>query len=101
MIPATLAPRARRDLLAAVRWIAADNPAAARALREAVARAARHIGEHSQVGRLRPDLADEPYRFLMLTGFPYLPVYNSAQTPPVILRVLHGARDLPGLLRDL
>jgi plasmid stabilization system protein ParE len=52
MSPAALAPRARRDLLAAIRWIAADNPTAAR-------------------------------------------------RPPLILRILHGARDLPELLRGL
>jgi toxin ParE1/3/4 len=40
MSAAELSPRARRDLLAAVRWIAKDNPTAARALRDAVVRAA-------------------------------------------------------------
>lgn len=101
MTPAALAPRARRDLLAAVRWIAADNPAAARALRDAVARAAERIGEHPQLGSLRLDLAEERYRFLVLTGFPYLIVYNATRSLPLIVRILHGARDLPGLLRDL
>jgi toxin ParE1/3/4 len=101
MISAAFAPRARRDLLAAVRWIAKDNPAAARALRDAVAHAADRIGAHSNIGVLRPDIADEPYRFMVLTGFPYLIVYNATRRPPLILRILHGARDLPELLRDL
>jgi len=101
MSPAVLAPRARRDLLAAIRWIARENPAAARALRDAVARAAQRIGDHPQHGVLRPELANDPYRFVMLTGFPYIIVYNAARVPPLILRVLHGARDLPELLRDL
>ena len=101
MIPAAFAPRARRDLLAAIRWIAKDNPAAARALRDSVAHAASRIGAHPGVGVLRPDLADEPYRFVVLTGFPYLIVYNAARRPPLILRILHGARDLPELLREL
>jgi len=100
MSAARLAPRARRDLLAAVQWIAKDNPAAARALRDAVAEAARRIGEYPEIGRLRPDIADAPYRFVTLTGFPYVIVYNSERQPPLILRVLHGARDLPELLRD-
>jgi toxin ParE1/3/4 len=101
MISAAFAPRARRDLLAAVRWIAKDNPAAARVLRDAVAHAADRIGAHPSIGALRPDIADEPYRFVVLTGFPYLIVYNAARRPPLILRILHGARDLPELLRDL
>ena len=101
MTAAEVAPRARRDLLSAVRWIAKDNPAAARALRDAIAHAAERIGAHPGVGVLRPDLADEPYRFVVLTGLPYLIVYNAVLRPPLILRILHGARDLPELLRDM
>ena len=100
MTTARLAPRARRDLLAAVQWIAKDNPAAARALRDAVAAAARRIGGYPEIGRLRPEIADAPYRFVTLTGFPYVIVYNAERQPPLILRVLHGARDLPDLLRE-
>lgn len=101
MSAAVLSPAARRDLLAAVHWIAKDSPAAARALRDGVARAAEHIGQHTQLGTLRRDLAPEPYRFLTLTGFPYLIVYNADRHPPLIVRILHGARELPEVLRDL
>ena len=101
MTSAAFAPRARRDLLAAVRWIAKNNPAAARVLRDTVADVADRIGVHPSIGVLRPDIASEPYRFLVLTGFPYLIVYNAARRPPLILRILHGARDLPELLREL
>jgi toxin ParE1/3/4 len=100
MSAAELSPRARRDLLAAVRWIAKDNPTAARALRDAVVRAAKLIGTHSQVGSLRPDLADEPYRFVVLTGFPYVIVYNAERRSPLIVRILHAARDLPEALKE-
>jgi len=98
MTPASLSHRARQDLIEAVRWIAADNPTAARGLRDAVEKAARQIGHHPLCGMLRPDLADENYRFLVLTGFPYVLVYTERRVPPVILRVLHGARDLADLL---
>jgi toxin ParE1/3/4 len=101
MTAAVLSPRARRDLLAAVRWIARDNPTAAQALSRALAQIAARIAEYPQSGTLRPDLATEPYRFATLTGFPYVIVYNTDRKPPLILRVLHGARDLPELLRDL
>jgi len=40
-------------------------------------------------------------RFLAVHGFPYLLVYNADRRPPLIVRVLHGARDLPSLLRGL
>lgn len=101
MTPAVLAPRARRDLLGAMRWITKDNPAATRALRDSIARIAERIGEHPQIGHLRPDLAEGPYRFLVLSGFPYVVVYNAARNPPLIVRILHGARDLPEALKEL
>lgn len=101
MARAVLAPRARHDLLEAVRWIAKDNRTAAIGLRDAILEAAQRIGTHPSMGRVRLDLADEPVRFLPLTGYPYIVVYDAAREPPLILRVLHGARDLPELLRDL
>jgi toxin ParE1/3/4 len=101
MTAAILSSRARRDLLQAVRWIQRDDPAAARALRDAVAVAAGRIGEHPDIGVSRPTLARAPYRFLPLTGFPYVLVYNAARRPPLIARVLHGARDLPEALENL
>ncbi len=100
MTTAVLSPQARRDLLDAIRWIAKDNPAAARALRDGVATAAMRIGEHGHIGTLRPELADEPYRFITLTGFHYVIVYNAERRPPLIVRILHGARDLPEVLRE-
>ncbi|WP_316975760.1 type II toxin-antitoxin system RelE/ParE family toxin [Shumkonia mesophila] len=100
MTKAVLSPQARRDLLDAIRWIAKDNPAAARALRDGVATAATRIGKHGHIGSLRPELADEPYRFVTLTGFNYVIVYNAERRPPLIVRILHGARDLPEVLRE-
>jgi toxin ParE1/3/4 len=37
----------------------------------------------------------------MVSGFSYVIVYDASREPPLILRVLHGARELPELLRDL
>jgi toxin ParE1/3/4 len=88
-------------LLFAAHWISKDNPAAARALRDAVIIAARHIGNHRYFGALHPELAQAPYRFVTLTGFPYVLVYNAEREPPLILRILHGAQDLPEILRDI
>jgi toxin ParE1/3/4 len=88
MTAAVLSPAARRDLLAAIHWIAKDDPIAARALRDSVIKAAERIGEHPQHGPLRPDLVDEPYRLVLLTGFPYVIVYNPDRQPPLIVRIL-------------
>ena len=101
MTAATLSDRARRELLAAAEWIAEDNRIAAEGLIEAVEAAAKRIGAHPQIGRRRPELAKGPYRFLTLTAYPYLIAYAENETPPIIVRIVHGARDLPRVLQDL
>jgi toxin ParE1/3/4 len=101
MTAALFAPAARRDILEAIHWIARDNPRAARALAESLAKAAQRLGRHPDIGTVHLELAEAIYRFLPLPGFPHIIVYNAARRPPLILRVLHGARDLPELLSDL
>jgi len=101
MTSAAFTPRAESEGAEAVDWIRKDNPAAAQLLRNAIINAAERIGTHPNLGVVRPDLARGPYRFLTLTGFPYVVVYNSERRPPLIVRVVHGARDLPEVLRDL
>ncbi|MBF0416460.1 MAG: type II toxin-antitoxin system RelE/ParE family toxin [Magnetococcales bacterium] len=101
MKPAQLSPQARRDVLDAARWLMGDNPSAARAFRVAIDKATVLLGEHPRAGRERLELVPAPSRFLSLTGFPYILVYDPTPTPPLILRVLHGVRDLPEILNDL
>ena len=98
MSSAALSPQARRDLNEAARWIAQDNPVAARALRISVQKAARVLGEHPRAGRERLDVTSRPVRFFALAELPYIIVYNAEVSPPLIARVLHEARDLPGVL---
>jgi toxin ParE1/3/4 len=93
---AAIAQRAQRELVDAAEWIARDNPTAAEALKAAVVRAADLIPE---IGSVRLHLASAEYRFLPLTGFPYIVVYQTRRRGPVIVRVVHGARDLPRALR--
>jgi toxin ParE1/3/4 len=97
---AILAPRARRELAEAVEWIARDSRAAARGLRESVDRALTMIGTHPHSGSRRPEIAADPIRFHLLAGYPYLLVYLSDRQPPVVARLIHGARDLEQLLGD-
>jgi toxin ParE1/3/4 len=59
------------------------------------------IGEHRNIRSLRPEIVGAPYRPLALTGFPFVMIYNAERIPPKIVRVLHGTRDLPEVLRDL
>jgi toxin ParE1/3/4 len=100
-LAAMLAPQARRDPLAAARWIIKENPSVAVALRDAVVAAAVRIGKHPWIGALRTELAPQSIQFLVVSGFSHVIVYDTGREPPLILRVLHGARELPELLRDL
>lgn len=77
MTAAAFTPRAELEGAEAIDWVQKDNPSAARALRDALLKAADQIGMHPQLGMSRPDLAREPYRFLLLTGFPCVIVYNT------------------------
>jgi toxin ParE1/3/4 len=78
-----------------------EHAAAAQRLRDAVALAARRIGERPLLGRHEPSLADARYRFWSVAGFPYLIVYRPDLSPPSIVRFVHTARDLPKALADL
>ncbi len=47
------------------------------------------------LGRVRPVLAPEQFRFWPLRGFPYLLVYDASRNSIVIVRFIHQSRDLP------
>ncbi len=79
--------------------MAAENPVAARGFRVALDRLAETIGEDPPIGALRPSLASPPIRFLSVRGYPYVVAYTPDREPPLIVLVLHGARDLPDALR--
>jgi len=86
----------------AVRWIAREEPAAARGLRDAVVLAAQRIARYPELGVVRHDLAPHPIRFVALPRYRYVLVYETREAAlPVILRVLHGAMDLPEVLTAL
>lgn len=89
---------ALRDLRAAAAWIRRDSPRAAAGLRGAIQRAAINIGDHPQIGASRPDWTSLPFRFLALTGYPYVVAYDTSVSPPVIARIVHTSRDLPTAL---
>ena len=100
MTRAVLSPAAERDVVEIVEWIASENPVAARGFRAALDSLADTIGEHPNSGSLKLHLASPPTRFFALRGYPYVVVYTPERDPPLIVRVLHGARDLPEVLRE-
>lgn len=77
------------------------GPVAAERLLSAALAAAEMIARRPMAGRVRPDLAPQRYRFWSLTRFSMLLVYDTQTEPIEILRLVHAARDLPDLLKDL
>lgn len=78
-----------------------DAAAAAERLLTAVLTAGKRLGDRPLLGRRRPDLLPEPYRFWSLPRHRLLLVYDPTTTPPTILRVLNTAQDLSPLLAEL
>ena len=63
--------------------------------------AGERLAERPLLGRRRPDLLPEPYRFWSIPRWRLLLVYDPTANPATILRVLNTAQDLPPLLADL
>lgn len=102
-----MAPRVRwrraaeDDLEAAYLFIGSDSPAAGDRFLDAVADAVRLLRDNPALGpscRFRsPRLSD--IRSWVVRGFPsYLLVYRHVQDTVEVVRVLHGARDLPSII---
>jgi toxin ParE1/3/4 len=100
-MPAVLSRPADADLSDAARWIKKNNPGAAARFKTAVVAALTQIGDNPGSGFQRPEFLPDRYRIVVLTDFPYLLIYDCVRRPPVVVRILHGARDLPALLQDL
>jgi antitoxin ParD1/3/4/toxin ParE1/3/4 len=90
-----LTEAARGDLAEIAQYIARDDPEAARRVLRRMREAMHLLAERPAIGHIRPDLAPEPIRFWPV--FSYLIVYQPDSRPLQVLRVLHGARDLPRL----
>ena len=97
------APQAAADLDHAVGWHLDQvaNLRAAERLLMAVLDAGERLAIRPQLGRRRPELLPDPFRFWSLPRFGLLLVYDPTTSPATILRVLNTAQDLGPLLADL
>lgn len=98
---AALTPRARQEFRSLLRSIDADNPQAARRLRDLFDVALERIGTRPLIGRAVPALARPQYRFWSIPAFSLLLIYDANAGPARVLRVVHTARDLPNVLKEL
>jgi plasmid stabilization system protein ParE len=95
MKPFRLSPEAARDVREIWAYVAADSIKAARRVRLQILDACQSLAVNPGVGHSREDLTDKPVLFWPVGS--YLIVYT-ARKPVEIVRVLHGARDIPNLL---
>jgi toxin ParE1/3/4 len=94
MASVVFAPAAEADLELIHDYIAAENPAAAAALVTRLEDLAARLADALGMGRARPDLLPT------LRSFPfgtYLLFYRPSDKGIEVVRVLHGARDIPAL----
>lgn len=93
-------PRARRDLFEIWDYIAEDNPEAANRVAQAIVLACDLLSNSPLAGKVREDLAPLPLRFWLVHPYVnYSLVYDPESEPLRIIRIVHGARDLPSSLR--
>ncbi|CAG0963256.1 hypothetical protein PHYC_00843 [Phycisphaerales bacterium] len=95
-----ITPDAEKDLIGISDHVEeAAGPIIAGKLYDRFLDAIRRIGLKPLAGFTRLEFADERHRFWVVS--PYLIVYRADLRPVHIVRVLHGARDLPSELEDL
>ena len=90
-----LSPEAASDVRDIWAYIAEDSIKAARKVRISLLDACKLLAENPHIGHSREDLTDQPVLFWPVGS--YLIIYDSRTKPLSIVRVLHGARDVPSL----
>jgi toxin ParE1/3/4 len=87
--------QARNDLIEARRFIARDDPAAARRVVMRIATAVERLTTSPEIGRLGRVTGT---RELVVPGLPYIVPYRVREGTIEILRVYHTSRRWPDLL---
>lgn len=94
-----LAEAARRHVDEITTFIAQDSVVAAFKVLDALEEAFEVLAEQPGIGHLREDLTDRQVKFWSV--FSYLVVYDPASSPLTVVAVLHGARDIGQLLKNI
>lgn len=95
-----ITPKAVDDLIKIWSYIADDSIDAANRVEAAVYEACTFLAGSPLAGRIRKDLTMRTVRFWSVQSYPnYLIVYNPDNKPLQIVRILHGARSIPRILR--
>jgi toxin ParE1/3/4 len=89
--------RAEEDLIEIWTYIARDNLTAADRVLDRIDTVCLRLSENPYLGPARPDLAGGLRYFVSGS---YLVLYRIIESGVEVVRVVHGARDLPSLFRD-
>jgi plasmid stabilization system protein ParE len=91
-------PGAREQFLAALAHIAADDPPAARSLRDRAAASLSRLADYPESGRLLPEFPDLPFREVVVA--PYRFFYRVKDDAVWVVAAWHSAQ-LPGEPEDV
>ena len=91
-----LSPEAARDIREIWAYIAEDSIPSAHRVRLLIFDACQKLAEHPRMGHPRTDLTEKHVLFWPVGS--YLIIYNPAQQPIEIVRIVHAARDVPRLI---
>lgn len=92
-------PEAAADLFEIWSYIASDNVEAADRVETAIYEACALVAQTPLIGQLRKNLTRLPVRFWTVQPFPnYVLVYRPDAKPLEIIRILHGKRNIQGIL---
>jgi len=91
-----VSPRADTDINSIWNYVAQDNPAAADRVEQEIQEAIEKLAKNPNFGHFRDDIAPPQYRFYRV--FSYLIIYRIEEDTLIVVRVIHGARDLPKLI---
>jgi plasmid stabilization system protein ParE len=91
-----LTPLAVRDTEEIWEYLAADSRKAALRVLDHLEACIHRLARNPGIGHLREDLADRRHRFFPVGS--YLIVYRHQTKPLQVIRILHAARDVRGLL---
>ena len=86
-------PAAREQFLAALAYIAADDPAAARRLRERAEESLSRLADYPESGRILPEFPDLPFREVVVS--PYRFFYRVKDDGVWVVAAWHSAQ-IPG-----
>jgi plasmid stabilization system protein ParE len=84
-------PSARGQFLTALEYIAAENPAAARRVRDRVEKALTRLAKYPNSGRRIPEFSELAHRELVVS--PYRIFYRVVNKELWIIAVWHGAQN--------